>query len=183
MKKTVLTFGLISGAIMSVMMALTIPFHDAVGLDAAEVIGYTSIVAASLLIFFGVRSYRDNIAGGSVRFGRAFAVGALIALVASLLYVATWEVIYFSSGSDFVARYQAHEIEKSRASGASQAEIDKKIAEMQRFAELYKNPAINAAITLIEPLPIGLVIALIAAGILSRRRRGEPGVQRAALTS
>jgi hypothetical protein len=171
MKKTVLVFGLISGAIMSVMMAVTIPFHDVLGFDLAEVIGYASIIGAGLLIFFGIRSYRDNVASGSVRFGRAFAVGALIAVVASLLYVATWQVIYYNTGTDFVARYQAHTIEEARASGASQAEIDAKIAQMQRFAELYKNPVLNAAITLVEPLPIGLIIALVSAGVLSRRRR------------
>ena len=52
---------------------------DAIGFDRGEIIGYTSMVLAFLLIFFGVRSYRDNVAGGTVRFGRAFAVGALIA--------------------------------------------------------------------------------------------------------
>lgn len=171
MKKTVLVFGLISGAIMSLMMGVAIPFHDVLGFDLAEVIGYASIVCAGLLIFFGIRSYRDNVAGGSVRFGRAFAVGALIAFLASLLYVATWQVIYYNIGSDFFANYQAHAIEEVRAAGASQAEIDEKTAEMQRFAELYRNPVVNVAITLIEPLPIGLVIALISAGVLSRRRR------------
>ena len=45
------------------------------------------MVLAFLLIFFGVRSYRDNVAGGRVRFGRAFAVGASIAAVASVCYV------------------------------------------------------------------------------------------------
>ena len=43
---------------------------------------------------------------------------------------------------------------------------------MQRFAELYRNPLINAAITFIEPLPVGLVLSLVSAGILSRERRG-----------
>jgi hypothetical protein len=171
MKKIVLVFGLISGAIMSAVMGVTMPFHDVIGFDLAEVIGYTSIIGAGLLIFFGVRSYRDNVAGGSVTFGRAFAVGALIALVASLLYVATWQAIYYGTDSDFLARYQAHAIGEARAAGASQPEIDKKIAEMQRFEELYRNPAFNAAVTLIEPLPIGLVIALVSAGALSRRRR------------
>ena len=172
MKKTVLVFGLISGAIMSIIMALTMPFHDAIGFDLGLVIGYTSIVGAGLLIFFGVRSYRDNVAGGSVTFGRALAVGALIAVVASLFYVATWQVIYYSSDSDYLERYQAYTMEKERAAGATQAELDRKLAEMQRFAELYKkNPAFNSAITLIEPLPVELVIALVSAGILSRRRR------------
>jgi hypothetical protein len=100
MKKTVLTFGLISGAILSAMMLLTLPFMDTIGFERGEVIGYTSMVLASLLIFFGVRSYRDNVAGGAVSFGRALAVGALIAAVASLMYVATWQLIYYKLAPD-----------------------------------------------------------------------------------
>jgi len=170
MRKTVLTFGLISGAILSLMMAVTIPFHDSIGFEKGEVIGYTTMVAAFLLVFFGVRSYRDNVAGGSVSFGRAFKVGALIALVASACYVATWEVIYFNFAPDFMSKYQAHLIEKARAKGESQAEIDKKLADMEKFAKMYQNPAINAAITFIEPLLVGLLFALVSAGILRRRR-------------
>ena len=71
MKKIVLTFGLIAGAILSAMMLITLPFQDAIGYDRSAVIGYTSMVVAFLLVFFGVRSYRDNVAGGAVRFGRA----------------------------------------------------------------------------------------------------------------
>jgi hypothetical protein len=171
MRKTVLTFGLISGGILSIMMLATLPFMDRIGFDRGEVIGYTTMVLAFLLVFFGVRSYRDNVAHGSVSFGRAFAVGALIALVASACYVATWELIYYKITPDFIAKYRAYTVEKARASGASQAEIDKKVADMQRFAELYRNPAINIAVTFIEPLPVGLVFALVSAGILGRRRR------------
>jgi hypothetical protein len=170
MKKTVWTFGLIAGGILSLMMAVTIPFQDKIGYDNGEVIGYSTMVAAFLLIFFGVRSYRDNVAGGSIGFGRAFAVGTLIVAVASACYVATWEVIYFTGGSAFMEKYQAHMIDKERAAGTSQAEIDKKVAEMKKFAELYQNPAINAAITFLEPLPVGLIIALVSAGVLRRRK-------------
>ena len=95
MKKTVWTFGLISGAILSIMMAVTVPFEHKIGYDHALIVGYTTMVVSFLLIFFGVRSYRDNVGGGTVRFGRAFAVGALIAGIASLCYVATWEVIFY----------------------------------------------------------------------------------------
>lgn len=175
MKKTVLTFGLICGAILSLMMLVTISFHDAIGFDRGEIIGYTSMVLAFLLIFFGVRSYRDNVAGGTVRFGRAFAVGALIAVVASLCYVATWEVIYFKFAPDFLTKYQAHTLDKARTSGASEEAIARKKAEMDEFAELYRNPAINAAITFVEPLPVALIVALVSAGVLSRRRKGGMG--------
>jgi hypothetical protein len=158
---------------MVLLFAITIPFHDAIGFDRGAVVGYTSMVVAFLLIFFGIRSYRDNVAGGSVSFGRAFGVGALIAAVASLCYVAAWEVIYFSTkfGTEYITKYQAAVIEKARASGASQAELDKKTAELQRFAELYRNPVINSAMTFLEPMPVGLIIALVSAGILKRKPR------------
>jgi hypothetical protein len=53
MRKTVLTFGLISGVVLSAMLLLTLPFQDDIGLGTAEIIGYTTMVAASLLIYFG----------------------------------------------------------------------------------------------------------------------------------
>jgi hypothetical protein len=172
MTKTVLKFGLLSGAVISVLMLLTVPFHDAIGFQAAGmVVGYTTMVLAFLLIFFGVRSYRDNVAGGTVRFGRALAVGVLIGLVSSLCYVATWQIIYFNFMPDFMDKYGAHMVEKARASGESEAAIAKKREEMAKFAKQYKNPAFNAAVTLAEPLPVALLVALITAGVLSRRPR------------
>ena len=171
MRKVVLTFGLISGAIMSAMLLLALPFQDAIGFDRGAILGYTSMVLAFLLIFFGVRSYRDNVAGGSVRFGRAFAVGALIAVVASVCYVATWEVIYFKLAPDFTEKYQAHMLDKARANGESDAAILRRKAELEKFAVMYHNPAINAAMTFLEPLPVALIIALVSAGVLSRGRK------------
>lgn len=170
MKKIVWTFGLIGGAVISVMMAVTLPFQHSIGNDHALVVGYATMVLAFLMVFFGVRSYRENVGKGSISFGRAFAVGTLIALVTSLCYVATWEVIYFKFTPNFLAEYQAHELEKAKASGATPAEIDAKVAENKKFHEMYQNPAFNAAVTLVEPLPVGLLIAIISAGVLRRKR-------------
>lgn len=171
MKKTVWTFGLISGAILSFMMAVTVPFEHAIGYDHGLIVGYTTMVLSFMLIYFGIRSYRDNVGGGTVRFGRAFAVGTLIAVIASFCYVATWEVIFFKFEPDFMDRYTAHAIDQLKASGASQTVVEQQSAELKRQAELYKNPLVNVAWTFIEPLPVGLVIALVSAGVLSRRRR------------
>ena len=181
MKKIVLTFGFIAGAILSAMMLATLPFADRIGFDRGEVIGYTSMIVAFLLIFFGIRSYRDNVAGGTVGFGRAFVVGALIAAVASVCYVVTWEVIYFKLAPYFGTKYQAHLLEKARQDGESEEAIAGRKAQMDRFAELYSNPAINAAITFIEPLPVALVVSLVSAGILSRRK--NPGARQSGAVS
>ena len=171
MKRVVWTFGLISGAILSAMMLLTLPFEEFS--NRGLIIGYTTMVLSFLLVYFGVRSYRDNVAGGSVSFGRALAVGTLIVVISSLCYVATWEVIYYKFRPDFAEKYAAATIQQAKRSGASDAEIQRKTVEMQQFAENYKNPLFNFAMTFIEPLPVGLVIALFSAGVLRRKSEGS----------
>jgi len=173
MKKIVLTFGLIAGAILSVMMVATIPFMDRIGFDKGEVIGYTTMVLAFLMVFFGVRSYRDNVAGGTISFGRAFKVGLLITLVASACYVATWQVVYYRIAPDFMDKYGAYTVEKARKSGATQAQIAEQVKSMDEFKEMYRNPLVNVAITVLEPLPVGLLFTLVSAVALSRKRRGQ----------
>ena len=169
MKKTVLTFGLISGGVVSLMMLATLPFIDKIGFDKGMVIGYTTIVLSFMLVFFGIRSYRDNVAGGNITFGRAFAVGILITLISCLCYVGTWEVIYFKLMPDFAEKYTKYAVEQVIASGASTEVIDAKVQEMKSFAVMLDNPLINAAIAFIEPFPIGLIMTVISAAILRKK--------------
>jgi hypothetical protein len=170
MKRTVWTFGLIAGAIMAAMMFATIPFldHD----DKAEIIGYTTMIVAFLMVFFGIRSYRDNVMGGTIGFGRAFKVGILITLVASACYVASWEVMYHTMMPDFVEKYAAQVIERAQASGATEAQVEERRQEMAKFAVMYRNPLFNVGMTFLEVFPVGLVVVLVSSGMLSRRKSG-----------
>ena len=174
MRKIVWTWGLISGAVSSAMMLLFLPFADRIGFDKGEILGYTSIVLSALLIFFGVRAYRDQVGGGRLRFGRGLAVGLLIALVSSLVYVVTWEVIYFRVAPDFGEKYTRHVLDKAERQGLSEAELAKKREEKAKFQAMYDNPAFNAAITFLEPFPFGLVASLVSAGILRRKQPPAP---------
>lgn len=173
MKKTVLTFGLISGAILAAFMVATIPFMDRIGFDYGMVIGYTSMVLAFLLVFFGIKSYRDNVAGGSITFGRAFKVGILIVLISSVCYVVTWEILYFNFLPDFAEKYTNYMVEKERASGASAEEIAQMVEKARSMKSLLDNPFLNAAVAFLEPLPVGLLMTLISAAILRKRRAQE----------
>jgi uncharacterized protein DUF4199 len=173
MKKIVVTFGLIAGAILSLMMLGTLPFMDKVGFDKGYVIGYTSMVLAFLLVFFGIRSYRENIGDGAITFGRAFTVGILIVLIASACYVVTWEIVYFKLAPGFADRYANYVMEKLRSSGASQSVIQAKLEEMKMLKRLMDNPLTNAALAFIEPLPVGLIITLISAAVLRKKTRSK----------
>ena len=169
MRKTVLVFGLASGAVSSALMLLTLPFLDRIGFDHGEVVGYSSILASFLVVFFGVRSYRDQVAGGTVTFGRAFTVGLLITLISCACYVVTWEVIYFKLAPGFADKYAAHAVEHARASGASQEKIEATKRQMAELKVMLDKPLMNAAMTFLEPFPIGLLVTLISAGVLRKK--------------
>jgi len=174
MKKIVLTFGLISGAIMSALMTAVIVFAHQTDPARGMVIGYTIMVLSFLLIFFGVRSYRENVGNGYISFGRAFGVGVLIMLISCVCYVATWEVVYHKFMPDFGDKYLAKSIERVRASGKSPQEIEAEVQNMTSMMQLYNsNILFNIAFTLLEPLPPGLVMTLLSAVILRKRRRQE----------
>ena len=168
MKKTVLTFGLISGAVSSVMMFGTLRFIHQISYERGAVIGYTAIVLSFLLVFFGIRSYREQ-AGGALTFTRGFTVGILITLISCMFYVGTWEVIYFKVWPNFMDDWTAHAIEQARASGATPEKIEQTRRQMAQFKEAYDNPLTNAAYTFLEPFPVGLLVTLISAGVLRRK--------------
>lgn len=174
MRKIVVTFGLISGAVSSLIMIALVTFGDRIGFDRGAVIGNTSIVLSFLMVFFGIRTYRDNIGDGQITFLRAFAVGLSITLISCIFYVVTWEVIYYNFIPGFWDAYGAHLLEKLTASGASPAAVQAKLEQVKKYKELYKNPLFNAALTFIHPFPIGLVVTVFSASVLRRKPRSLP---------
>lgn len=176
MKKTILTFGLISGVLSSLFMIASVPFIKRPDFDHGYVLGYTAIVLSLMLTFFGVRSYRDNVAQGHVTFGRAFLVGLAITVISCCFYVATWEVIYFKFMPDFMDKYGAHVLQKMQAAGATAAAVQEKSEELNKLKAMYKNPLFNVAMTFIEPFPVGLVITLLSAAVLRKKAPPQPAV-------
>jgi hypothetical protein len=166
MKKTVLTFGLLSGALSAALMFVNMQFLDRIGFDRGVVVGYTVIVISFLFVYFGIRSYRDNVLGGLITFGRGFQAGILITLVSCVFYVVAWLFVYYNFMPDFGDKYAAYLVADVQAKGGSQAEIDEMIKQGEQAKAMLKNPLINAAVTFTEPFPVGLLITLISAAVL-----------------
>ena len=173
MKKTVITFGLISGVISSLLMVCSVPFLHRIGNDRALILGYTSIVLSFLLVFFGIRSYRDNVADGNITFAKGFGIGICITLISCMFYVGTWEVLEHTVFRDFMDTYSASMIAKAQASGESAQVVQAKIEKIQQMKIMYANPLYNVLYTFIEPFPVGLAITLISAAVLRRKARPE----------
>jgi hypothetical protein len=157
MKRSVLTFGLIAGAILAGMLLVTAPFIDRIGFDRGEVRGYTSMVLSFLLIFFGVRSYRDTIGGGSVSFGRAFAVGALMRWSRPPATSPPGRS-YATAAWPTTSRRATRRTCSRRSASAARPRRRwlRSAPSWSASRELYRNRLFNVAITFLEPLPVRL---------------------------
>jgi hypothetical protein len=168
-KKTVLTFGLVSGAVSAVILLATIPYINSINFRRADILGYTGIVLTALLVFFGVRSYRENAGGHRLTFGRAFAVGLLITLISCASHIVTFQILYFKAVPGLGEKYAACMVERTKASGASQQKVDQTMQQAQTLKRLYDNPATNAALTFGEAFPVGLIATTLSAAILRKK--------------
>lgn len=170
MKRIVLRNGLIAGLIMTAMMVIgTAMLHDNPDFKGSMVLGFLGMFVAFSFTFIGIRQYRERHNGGHITFGRALAIGALISLVASVMYVAVWAIEYHFFFPDFMEQYTEVMMKNLRESGASAAEIAQKEAENRWMADNYSNPLFFIGMTLMEVLPIGLVISLISAALLRKK--------------
>jgi hypothetical protein len=181
MLRIVLTFGLISGGILAGLFAIMVPMclNGTMAFEDSEVIGYTAMALSFLSIFFGIRTYRQNVTRGVISFGRAFKVGILITLVTSAVYVSGWEIAYYGFLPDFGDTYSAHVLEKLKAGGASPEKVAAETARMEKFKKLYRNPFFNVGVTFLEVFPVGLIMTLVSAGILRKKPAPDtppPGV-------
>lgn len=172
MQKNIVIYGIAAGIVVTILMVFNINFigHEGkVDYDTSLILGYASMLIAFSLVYVGIRNYRDKYNGGVISFGKAFKIGIIIVLIASTIFVAAWLIDYFFFIPDYMEKYSAHELDKLKASGANQVEIDKLTKKLANFAEMFKNPLFNAMMTYAEILPVGLIVTIISSLILKRK--------------
>lgn len=174
MRKVTLIFGLLAGVIVSVFMVIIMGLceNGKISFDNSDFIGYGSMVIALSMIFFGIKSYRDNYLNGAIKFGKGLQVGMLITLIATLIYAVAGETYYQidpEGQAAFMDKYADHHINKMKENGASPAAIDQKVKEMADLKEMNKHPLIRFVMTLAIILPVGIVVTLISAAVLKRK--------------
>ena len=169
MRKISLIFGLISGVVSAALLIATIPYVDSVNYRRGDILGYTSIALSALLVFLGVRSYRENSSGGTLGFGRGLAVGLLITLISSACHVVAFQVLYFKVFPNLGDKYTVCMIQRVKDSGASDQKIRQTAELAEKLKRLYDKPATNAAVAFAEAFPVGAFASLLSGAILKRK--------------
>ena len=174
MKRIVIVCGLIAGAIVATMMVTTVALcYKNADFEGNMFLGYATMVLAFSLIFVGVKNYRDKINNGIISFGKAFKIGLYISMIASTIYVLAWLIDYYLFVPDFMDKYAAFVLKEAKADGLSASEITEKTNEMESYKEMYKSPLLVVLLTYAEIFPVGVIVSLISALILKRKKQKQ----------
>lgn len=166
MQRTILTYGLISGAIIILGMIATIVLFKQHSLW----LGYLIMLVGLSSILLAVKAHRDKVLGGVIKFWPAFLIGLAVALVAGVAYVAIWEGYLAITHYRFMDEYTASMLASKRAAGISDADYAKMVAEMETMKRQYANPLFRMPMTFAEIFPVGLLVALASAALLRNPR-------------
>lgn len=171
MTRIIFTYGLISGLVIIVadIVAIVLTKDGQQG-GVGVWFGYLVMLVALSSILVGVKQHRDQALGGVIRFPAAFALGLGIAVVASLAYVAIWEVYLAATHYSFMDKYVAAGLAAKRAAGVTGAAYAKAAADFEQMRRNYANPLYRLPETFLEIFPVGLVIALVSAALLRNPR-------------
>lgn len=170
MKKTVWVYGLMAAAIIvGISATLLWTATDDADYSSGAWLGYVIMIVGFSLIFVAIKQQRDQ-QGGVISFSQAFQVGLWITLIATVFYVLSWELYYQQAGADFMEKYTTSYLENMRQEGADEATILATKEEMQQMGEKYRQLPFRLFITVMEILPVGLLITLFGALLLRNRR-------------
>lgn len=182
MKQIVLKYGLLGGLIVGLVLCTgTIYCINSGKFEGSMVLGYASMLLAFSFIFVAVKHIRDKQDGGVISFGKAFKVAILVTLVTSTVYVLIWLICYYFFIPDFMEQYTGYMMNKAQAKGLSAAELARQSEQMKQYIDMYKNPLFVILFTYMEILPVGLLVSLLAAFILKRKKNGIQGGHYAAV--
>ena len=152
MRKIIIKFGTYGFLLALIVFLLALSLGQGLDFSVQEAIGYITMVASLLFIFFGIKHYRDTIGQGRISFRRAVFIGLWIAVLTGL-GIAIADFIYLSwINPDFFEEYTT----VMRNEGYKGEIPD------------YGN-GIMAVVMFLTVMIIGLIISLISALILQRK--------------
>lgn len=162
--KANLTNGLIL-ALAGIAFSLVLYFLD---LTLNKTAGYINIPIQLILLYFLLKSYRDNSMHGQITYGQSVGAGVVIFVYSAILMAIYIYLLYTVIDPGLVSKQMAMTEELMSKKGAPQAAID---ASMTFTAKLMK-PAIIAPISLITTVFFGLIYSLLVSIFI--KKEGNP---------
>jgi Protein of unknown function (DUF4199) len=169
MGRIIVVYGVIAGVSVALLMRVAMMLFPEGGTGGMAA-GFSSMIIALTFVFIGTKRYRDVELGGVIKFGKALGVGFGIAAIATVFYVAAWELYLYFTNYTFMDEYTRMVLKKANEAGKSAAEIAVLAKEMDGFKALYANPISRWAVTAMEISPVAILMPIISAALLRNSR-------------
>ena len=171
MKNYVRKYGLISVGILMVFNLIILAVLGVPGPEdykQGEVIGYTIILLALSVIFFGVKQYRDQVLNGFISFGSAFKLGVLITIFPAIAF-GLYNYVYMEIFDPaFIENYWTYMLEGAQ----EKMSADEFVAyrdKMEANKSMYMNVFLQSALMFFTVFIIGTILSCIAGMIFKRK--------------
>jgi len=162
--KANLTNGLILGLI-GIVYTLIMYFLN---LTTNRSLGFIFILIQIIVLFFLVRSYRDNYMHGMISYGQALGAGVIICLYYSVIMAIFSYILYAFIDTGLIDKILAMSEEAGLKKGYTQEQIDLGM----RFTKKIMTPPIMALTSIFSSMFFGFIISLIIAAFV--RKEGNP---------
>ncbi len=136
---------------------------------ADEVFGYLTLFLSMIFVYFGIRKYRDQEAGGYLEFWEGIKLGALIIILPSLAF-GLYSLIYsYWLDPGFMEAYFNQNLENLRAELPA-AEYAIKEKELLAQKDTFMNPFFNFGLMFLTVYIIGIIASIISSFALLKNR-------------
>ena len=178
MKRTAITFGLLSGLIIVIYsFAVFLFFGDIAKMSMedfarVEMLGYLRYLILLLTIIFAIRFFKKG-NGGQGSFKQLFLAGLYTALIVALL-VGLMELVYVLINPGFMEQYGQIVTTRLKQQGADAAELAKHQKTMEDMKWM-GTPAGMGIFYFLETAVLGTIISLIVA-LIAKPKQKQPAL-------
>jgi hypothetical protein len=162
--KSNLTNGLILG-LVGIVYSLIIYFLD---LSFNKAQGYVFMIVQIVLLYFLLKSYRDNFMHGQITYGQSLGAGVIICLYYAVIMAIFTYLLYTIIDTGLVSKQLAFAEETMVKRGLPQATIDTAM----KFQAKIMKPAIMAPLSIFGNMIWGVVLSLVISIFI--RKEGNP---------
>lgn len=168
MKKTVLRYGLFCFIAAIILFLSALVFGQGLSFEAQGVLGYVTIVASLVFVFFGIRYYRDQKNNGVISFGRALGIGMLITLFAALGFAIVDYIYTAYINPGFIEEYTTNSIANLEKT-LSGEELIKAKEDLTTQMEAFGSSSTMALFMFGIVAVIGFIISLLSSLFLNKK--------------
>lgn len=163
--KANLTNGLILG-LAGIAFSLILWFLD---LSLNKSVGYLNIPIQLILLYFLLKSYRDNFMHGQITYGQSLGAGVVIFVYYSIIAAIFGYLLFTVIDPGLVAKIAAQAEEGLRSKGNMS---DEQIETAMKFTKKIMSPGIMSAFGMLGSMFGGLIMSLIVSIFI--KKEGNP---------